>query len=50
MDFQMRREAKAALLAAGRKADEAIRLELSGSNEKALRAWKSLFGKHFHLS
>jgi len=50
MDFQMRNEAKEALLAAGRKADEAVRLELSGSNEKALRVWKSLFGKHFHLS
>lgn len=50
MDAQMRSEAKSALLAAGRKADEAIRLELSDSNEKALRAWKALFGKHFHLS
>ena len=50
MDARMRSEAKAALLAAGRKADEAIRLELSDSNEKALRAWKELFGKHFHLS
>jgi hypothetical protein len=50
MDAHMRSEAKTALLTAGRKADEAIRLELSGSNEKALRAWKTLFGKHFHLS
>ena len=50
MDAHMRSEAKIALLAAGRKADEAIRLELLGSNEKALRAWKELFGKHFHLS
>jgi len=50
MDTQKRDEAKNALLAAGRRADEAIRLEKSGSNEKALRAWKRLFGKHFHLS
>ena len=50
MDAQMRSEARTALLAAGRKADEAIRLELSGSNGKELRAWKELFGKRFPLS
>lgn len=50
MDAQKRVNAKNALLAAGRIADQAIRLEMSGSNEKALRAWKQLFGKRFHLS
>lgn len=50
MDAQKRDDAKAALLAAGRKADEALRLARTGSNEKALRAWKELFGKLFPLS
>ena len=50
MNAQMRNEAKTALLAAGRKADEAIRLELLGSTGKALRVWKSLFGKRFSLA
>lgn len=50
MDAAARFNARAALLAAEKQAAEALRLERTGSNEKALRTWKTLFGKTFPLS
>lgn len=50
MDAATRSDARAALLAAEKQAAEALRLERTGSNEKALRTWKAMFGKTFPLS
>jgi Second Messenger Oligonucleotide or Dinucleotide Synthetase domain len=50
MDSGMRAAARAALLAAEKQAAEAIHLERTGSNERALRKWKEMFGKLFPLS
>lgn len=50
MDATMRANARVALLTAEKQAAEAIRLERTGSNERALRTWRSMFGKLFPLS
>jgi hypothetical protein len=50
MTIQDRGAARSVLLAAERKAAEAIRLENLGKNGEALRVWRSLFGKLFPLS
>ena len=50
MDATARESARQALLAAERRAADAIRMEREGRNGDALRAWRALFGKLFPLS
>lgn len=50
MDAAARESARQSLLAAERRAADAIRMEREGRNGDALRAWRALFGKLFPLS
>lgn len=50
MNARARDAARNALLGAERQAAIAIRIEASGQNTEALKAWRALFGKTFPLS